>query len=95
VEIKTMLASNARRFARALFEATVAHNQARGKRSLLDVALRLADHLDSTFGPDKQAGINPETSFAVRPGMYLIRETVQDSEEGHLAALNSMVEIPF
>ncbi len=41
----------------SLFEAAVAHNQATGKRSLLDVALRLADHLDSTFGPGKQAGI--------------------------------------
>jgi DUF1680 family protein len=41
----------------SLFEAAVAHNQATEKRSLLDVALRLADHLDSTFGPGKQAGI--------------------------------------
>jgi hypothetical protein len=41
----------------SLFEAAVAHNQATGKRSLLDVALRLADHLDATFGPGKQAGI--------------------------------------
>ena len=41
----------------SLFEAAVAHNQATGKRSLLEVALRLADHLDSTFGPGKQAGI--------------------------------------
>jgi len=41
----------------SLFEAAVAHHQATGKRSLLEVALRLADHLDSTFGPGKQAGI--------------------------------------
>ena len=41
----------------SLLEAAVAYNQATGKRSLLDVALRLADHLDSTFGPGKQAGI--------------------------------------
>jgi len=41
----------------SLFEAAVAHNQATGKRSLLEIALRLADHLDSTFGPGKQAGI--------------------------------------
>ncbi|MGD0457939.1 MAG: beta-L-arabinofuranosidase domain-containing protein [Terriglobia bacterium] len=92
----TSLAFNHELFcAGSLFEAAVAHNRATGKRSLLDVALRLADHLDSTFGPDKQAGINRETSFAVRPGTYLIREVVQDSEEGHLAALNSIVEIPF
>jgi uncharacterized protein len=41
----------------SLFEAAVAHNQATGKRSLLQIALRLADHLDATFGPGKQAGI--------------------------------------
>jgi DUF1680 family protein len=41
----------------SLLEAAVAHHQATGKRSLLEVALRLADHLDSTFGPGKQAGI--------------------------------------
>jgi hypothetical protein len=41
----------------SLLEAAVAHNQATRKRSLLEVALRLADHLDSTFGPGKQAGI--------------------------------------
>ncbi len=34
-----------------LIEAGVAHYQATGKRSLLDVALRAADHVDSTFGP--------------------------------------------
>jgi len=41
----------------SLLEAAVAHHQATGKRSLLEVALRLADHLGSTFGPGKQAGI--------------------------------------
>ena len=36
-----------------LFEAAVAHHQATGKRSLLDVAIRAADLLDRTFGPGK------------------------------------------
>lgn len=35
-----------------LIEAAVAHHQATGKRTLLDVAVRLADHIDSVFGPD-------------------------------------------
>ncbi len=35
-----------------LFEAAVAHFKATGKNSLLDVAVRLADHIDSVFGPD-------------------------------------------
>ena len=37
-----------------LYEAAVAYYQATGKRQLLDVALRTADLLDRTFGPNKQ-----------------------------------------
>ncbi len=37
-----------------LYEAAVAHYQATGKRSLLDIALRTADLLVNTFGPGKQ-----------------------------------------
>jgi len=36
-----------------LYEAAVAHNQATGKKSLLDVALKSADFIDKTFGPGK------------------------------------------
>ena len=39
-----------------LMEAAVAHYRATGKRSLLDVLSRYADHIDSTFGPDKRPG---------------------------------------
>jgi DUF1680 family protein len=38
-----------------LFEAAVAHYQATGKRSLLDVAIKAADLLDRTFGPGKRS----------------------------------------
>jgi uncharacterized protein len=38
-----------------LYEAAVAHFQATGKRTLLDVALRTADLLVRTFGPGKRA----------------------------------------
>jgi DUF1680 family protein len=38
-----------------LYEAAVAHYQATGKRTLLDIALRTAELLDRTFGPGKQA----------------------------------------
>ncbi len=37
-----------------LIEAGVAYYQATGKRRLLDVCCRVADHLDSTFGPSKR-----------------------------------------
>ena len=39
-----------------LFQAAVAHFRATGKRTLLDVALRLADHLYDRFGPDGKPG---------------------------------------
>jgi uncharacterized protein len=39
-----------------LFQAAVAHHRATGKRSLLGVACRLADHLGDVFGPGKRAG---------------------------------------
>jgi len=38
-----------------LYEAAVAHYQATGKRTLLDVALKTADLLVRTFGPGKRA----------------------------------------
>jgi DUF1680 family protein len=41
----------------SLYEAAVAHNQATGKRNLLDIALKNADYVDATFGPGKKAGI--------------------------------------
>jgi DUF1680 family protein len=37
-----------------LYEAAVAHYQATGKRSLLDIAVRTADLLVATFGPGKR-----------------------------------------
>ena len=40
-----------------LFEAAVAHYEATGKRTLLDVAIKNADHIDSIFGPGKRDGI--------------------------------------
>lgn len=41
-----------------LFEASVAHHRATGKRTLLDVACRYADHIESQFGrePEKKRG---------------------------------------
>jgi hypothetical protein len=37
-----------------LFEAGVAHHEATGKRSLLDIAVKLADRIDHVFGPGKR-----------------------------------------
>jgi DUF1680 family protein len=41
-----------------LIEAAVAHKRATGKDSLLSVARKLADHIDSVFGPDKRHDID-------------------------------------
>ena len=50
-----------------LFEAAVAHHQATGKRNLLGVAIRLADCIDSVFGPRKRDGTSghPEIELAL------------------------------
>jgi DUF1680 family protein len=40
-----------------LIEAAVAHYQATGRRTLLDVAVKFADLIDSLFGPDKRHDI--------------------------------------
>ncbi|HYP04664.1 MAG TPA: beta-L-arabinofuranosidase domain-containing protein, partial [Bryobacteraceae bacterium] len=38
-----------------LYEAAAAHHAATGKRTLLDIALKTADLLTSTFGPGKRS----------------------------------------
>ena len=52
-----------------LFEAAVAHFQATGQRTLLDIAIKLADHIDSVFGdgPGKRLGYpgHPEIELAL------------------------------
>ncbi len=52
-----------------LIEAAVAHYRATGKRKLLDVACRFADHIDSLFGPEpeKKPGYpgHPEIELAL------------------------------
>lgn len=40
-----------------MYEGAVAHFQATGKRTLLDVAIKSADHVVATFGPDKQRDV--------------------------------------
>jgi len=40
-----------------LFEAAVAHYRATGKRTLLDVAIRFADHIAGIFGEGKRVGV--------------------------------------
>jgi len=39
-----------------MIEAAVAHYRATGKKTFLDVAVKFADHVDRTFGPQKRHG---------------------------------------
>ena len=50
-----------------LIEAGIAHNQATGKRTLLDVAIRYADFIENTFGKNKRHGVcgHPEIELAL------------------------------
>jgi len=55
------------------------------------IELRL---LDSTLARLLQSGMRIKSEVNVKPGTYLVREVVQDSESGQMSALNSQVEIP-
>lgn len=50
-----------------LFEAAVAHFRVTGRRTFLEVALRLADNIDSVFGPGRRLGYpgHPEIELAL------------------------------
>ena len=50
-----------------LFEAAAAHYRATGKTSFLNIAKKLADHIDSRFGPGKHMGYpgHPEAELAL------------------------------
>ena len=71
-----------------LFEAAVAHHRATGKRGLLDVACRLADHIDGVFGPGKrgEAPGHPEIELAL---VEMYRET---GERRYLALAQFFVD---
>ncbi len=57
-----------------LIQAAVAYHRATGLRTLLDVAMRLADHIAETFGPTARPGTSghPEIEMAL---VELARET--------------------
>ncbi|MFD1677602.1 glycoside hydrolase family 127 protein [Alicyclobacillus fodiniaquatilis] len=60
-----------------LIEAAIAYKQATGKRTLLDVACKLADHYDALFGPGKRHWVpgHEEIELAL---VKLYRETGQE-----------------
>ena len=50
-----------------MIEAAVSHHDATGDRQLLDVAVRIADHVRQTFGPgrDERVELHPELELAL------------------------------
>ena len=61
-----------------------------GKKKLVKLRLR-----DATLEQLAQSGLGTKTAFDVKPGTYLVRVVVRDSESGQLSALNRAVEIPY
>jgi len=63
------------------FEAATAYYQTTGKRKILDIAIRLADHIDSVFGPGKN--MNPPGCQNIENGLVRLYEVT--GEERYLA----------
>jgi VWFA-related protein len=61
-----------------------------GQEKLLQLRLR-----DANLARYMQTGITLKTHFDVKPGTYLVRAVVRDSESGQISGLNRTVEIPY
>ena len=61
-----------------------------GRKKLLELRLR-----DATLEKLAQSGVGTRVGFDVKPGTYVVRVVVRDSESGQLSALNRSVEIPY
>ena len=55
------------------------------------IEMKLLDH---TYDRLMQSGLNLKSSFELKPGSYLVRQVVRDSEGSQLAARNGAVVIP-
>jgi VWFA-related protein len=75
-------------FVTVLFDLDGKYVAAKEKR----VELRLRD---STLERLSKSGITLKTEFDVKPGTYMVRQIVRDSEASQLASLSRTVEIPF
>jgi VWFA-related protein len=61
-----------------------------GQEKLLQLRLR-----DASLARYLQTGITVKTHFDVKPGTYLVRAVVRESESGQISGLNRTVEIPY
>ena len=68
-----------------LYEAAVAYYQATGKRTLLDVAVRNADLIDRTFGPNKGQRIDVPGHEEIEIGLLRLYQATGESRYLKLA----------
>jgi len=61
-----------------------------GKEKVVELRLR-----DGTLAKLTHTGITLKMEFDLKPGTYLVRQIVRDSEAGQLSGLNHRVEIPY
>ncbi len=61
-----------------------------GKEKVVEFRLR-----DATLAKLTRTGITLKVEFDLKPGTYLVRQIVRDSEAGQLSGLNRTVEIPY
>jgi VWFA-related protein len=65
-------------------------NYVTGQEKLLKMNL-----LDSTYEGLNRTGLSMKASFELKPGKYLVRQVVRDSEGAQMAARNGMVVITY
>jgi len=51
--------------------------------------------LDTTYARMSQTGLQMKSSFELKPGKYMIRQVIRDSEGAQMAARNGAVVIPY
>jgi VWFA-related protein len=64
-------------------------NYVTGGEKILEMRL-----LDTTYERMSRTGLTVKSSFDIKPGRYLVRQVVRDSEGSQMAARNGAVEIP-
>jgi hypothetical protein len=65
-------------------------NYVTGGEKMLEMRL-----LDSTYDRLSRTGLTMKSSFDLKPGKYLVRQVIRDSEGAQMAARNGAVVIPF
>jgi hypothetical protein len=50
---------------------------------------------DNTYERLARSGLTVKSSFTIKPGRYLVRQVVRDSEGSQMAARNGAVDIPY